>query len=325
MRFLLWLALPALGCAGTKPSTVGTAGAAAPVPELPYALVLGTAQDGGLPQIGCEEPRCAHARRDPARGRLVASLLIADPRSGKRFLIDATSDLAHQVERASGHPPTRRGTGPRPPLFDAIFLTHAHVGHYSGLLQLGKEAYGAERVPLHVSARMAAFLRANAPWSLLVEGGHVELFELEPGRSLALADDLLILPIAVPHRDELSDTLAFVVRGPGRSLLYVPDTDGWERWSTPIEELLAIVDRAYLDGTFFDAGEVPGRDLSQIPHPFVRASLERFGALPPEQRAKIRFLHLNHTNPACDPDSAASAAIRAAGMDVAAEGEIFGI
>jgi pyrroloquinoline quinone biosynthesis protein B len=289
----------------------------------PYALLLGTAQDGGLPQIGCERACCASARTDPGRRRRVVSLLLVDPRSGKRFLIDASPDLASQVEVARGHPPNRSAEGPRPALFDAIFLTHAHAGHYSGLLQLGKEVYGARDVPVHASERMGAFLRANAPWSALVDGRNVELLPLEPGRAVTLADDLSILPIAVPHRDELSDTLAFVVRGPRRALLYLPDTDGWERWTEPIEAWIERVDHAFLDGTFFDAGEVPGRDLSEIPHPFIRATLQRFASLPLEQRAKVRFVHLNHTNPACDPDSAERAAIRAAGMEVAGDGELF--
>ena len=313
MRFPCLALLLAPACAG--------AGVAAP--ENPYVLLLGTAQDGGLPQIGCDEPRCRAAREDPRRARLVTALLVVDPRSGRRFLIDATPDLARQVERARGHPPNRRAEGPRPPLFDAIFLTHAHSGHYAGLLQFGKEAYGASDVPLYASERMGAFLRENEPWGTLVRGGHVELLSLEPGREIALAADLSVLPLAVPHRDEWSDTLGFVVRGPERALLHIPDTDGWERWPTPIESWIGQVDRAYLDGTFFGDGEVPGRDLSKIPHPFIRASLDRFAALPLAERAKIRFLHLNHTNPAWDPESPERAAIRAAGMDVASEGELF--
>ena len=299
-----------------------TRGEAAPLGE-PYALVLGTAQDGGLPQIGCPDPCCAAARSDPARRRLVASLLLVDPRSGTRFLFDASPDLCEQVELARGQPGNRALPGARPPLFDGIFLTHAHMGHYAGLLQLGREAYGAGGLVLHASARMGEFLRSNAPWSALFDSGGARLETLEVKRPVSLGAGLSVTPIAVPHRQEFSDTLAFRIDGPQRSLLYAPDTDGWERWSPSIEELLAGVDLALLDGTFFDDGEVPGRDLATIPHPFVRASLERFSALPQSERAKIRFVHLNHTNPACDPDSAASTRIRAAGLAVAREGEIL--
>lgn len=312
LLFALLSLLPS--CAGTRPSAI---------PATPYVVVLGTAQDGGLPQIGCTEPRCRLAREDPARARMVASLLVVDPRSGKRFLIDATPDLARQVELARAHGAAAPGApGTRPPLFDGLFLTHAHMGHYAGLLALGKEAYGARGLATHASARMAAFLRENAPWSALVADGALALVTLEPGTPVALAADLEVLPFSVPHREEFSDTLGFLVRGPEHSVLYVPDADRWDGWESPPEAWIARADRAYLDGTFFDDGEVPGRDLSKIPHPFVRASLERFAALPAHERAKIRFVHLNHTNPACDAESRARRAIRALGMEVAAEGEL---
>ena len=307
-------ALAGLGCVA-MPDAAPPAG--------PYVLVLGTAQDGGLPQIGCRDELCVAARRDAARRRGVASLLVADPRDGRRFLVDASPDLPAQVERASGHPPTRVETGPRPPLFDAVFLTHAHIGHYLGLVHFGREVYGARDMPLHVSARMADFLADNGPWNLLVETGAVRIERFTPGRPIALAGDLSLTPLLVPHRDEYSDTVGFVVRGPRRALLYVPDIDKWERWGTRIEDVLAEVDVALLDGTFYDGDEVPGRDLAEIPHPFLVESLARFAALPSAERAKIHFTHLNHSNPATMPGSAAARAVRAAGMAIAQEGERF--
>ena len=66
---------------GTAPSAIQSI--AAPPP---YLLVLGTAQDGGIPQIAAHLPEDEAARRDASRRRLVASLLIADPASGKRWL-----------------------------------------------------------------------------------------------------------------------------------------------------------------------------------------------------------------------------------------------
>jgi pyrroloquinoline quinone biosynthesis protein B len=292
-------------------------------PSGPYALVLGTAQDGGLPQIGCESACCEAARRDPARRRLVTSLCVVDPRAGRRFLLDATPDLAEQVERCRGRPPGRALPGPRPPLFDAIFLTHAHLGHYLGLAWLGREAYGSQTTPVYASERMAAFLRANGPWSLLVSGGAIELRPLREGEPVRVTPEVSVTALTVPHRDELSDTLAFVVQGPRRALLYLPDIDKWERWERPIESLLSEVDVALVDGTFFDAAELPDRDLSEIPHPAITESLARFAALSAAERAKIVFTHLNHSNPAADPASDAARRVRAAGMRVAREGEVL--
>jgi len=290
-------------------------------PGNPYVLVLGTAQDGGLPQIGCRKECCEAARRDPERRRLVTSILVVDPRSGTRFLVDASPDLPEQIELAKRHPPARTAAGPRPPLVDGIFLTHAHIGHYLGLAHLGREVYGAKDTPLHASARMAAYLRENGPWSLLVETGAVRLEILEPDRPVELGEDLSIVPITVPHREEYSDTFGFVVRGPNRALLYVSDIDKWENWDRRVEDVLAGVDVALLDGTFFDEQEVPGRLMAEIPHPFIVESIERFSGLAPEERGKVLFTHMNHSNPAAVPESPEASAIRAAGMAVARDGQ----
>ena len=286
----------------------------------PFAVVLGTAQDGGIPQIGGRAPEDAAARRDPKRRRLVASLLIVDPVSGQRFLIDATPDLVPQTERADALAPQPMSLS-RPPLFDAIALTHAHIGHYAGLMHLGREAYGAQEQRVLASARMARFLETNGPWSLLVKLNHIRLERFEADKPVALNERVSITPIAVPHRDEFSDTHGFIVRGPKRSVLWLPDIDKWERWDRRIEDLIASVDIACLDGTFYDAGEVPGRAMSEIPHPLIAESLARFSALSESERRKIVFIHLNHTNPAATPGSEADGAITKSGARVAKEAE----
>ena len=293
---------------------------AAPPPG-PYLLVLGTAQDGGLPQLGCEAACCRAAREQPARERLVTSLLLVDPRSGRRWLFDASPDLARQLERARGHPPGRAALPGRPPPFEGVFLTHAHIGHYLGLAELGREAYGVRGQRVFASPRMGAFLAANGPWSLLVDDGAIELATLEPDVPVELADDLSVVPFRVPHRDEFSDTLGFVVRGPTRAVAYLPDIDKWQRWEVPLERWLEDLDLALVDGTFYGAGEVPGRDLAEIPHPFVVETLARLAHAPARLRARVVFTHLNHTNPLADPGSPAARAVAAAGLSVASEGQ----
>ena len=304
-------------------AAVATHLSAARTPAAPYVLILGTAQDGGLPQIGCEEPHCERARRHPSKGRMVSSLLICDPRSGKRWLIDASPDLPRQVELAEGHPSTRHPDGPRPPLFDGVFLTHAHVGHYAGLIHLGREAYGARNLPVFGTDRMRAFLEGNGPWSLLVDAGNIQLEVLRPDQAIELAPGLRITPFLVPHRDEFSDTVGFMIAGPSRTLMYLPDIDKWQQWSTSLEDALSRVDVALLDGTFFADGEVPGRAMSEIPHPFVSETLERLASASAAERAKVLFTHLNHGNPLADPRSRAASRVREAGMDVARDGQII--
>ncbi|MEM7310959.1 MAG: MBL fold metallo-hydrolase [Planctomycetota bacterium] len=323
---LLALFAALLGACGTPASPADEAYAAAASDEPPsgvYALVLGTAQDAGLPQVGCFDDCCRRVRRDPAEARLVTSVLIADERTGKRWLLDCTPDIEPQVARAQGHPASRRAPRGvrRPPLFDGVFLTHAHIGHYTGLLELGPEGYGSRALPVFGSESMQRYLTANDPWAFLVETGAVELRRLRPGERVELGEDLTLSAFPVPHRDELTDTLAFRVDGPARSLLYLPDIDKWERWSERIEDRIAEVDAALLDGAFFADGEIPGRSMADIPHPFIEESLARFAALPDAERAKVLFTHLNHTNPAADPTSAAAERVRAAGMAIAREGQ----
>jgi pyrroloquinoline quinone biosynthesis protein B len=303
----------ATGCAATSRS------------DAPYVLVLGTAQDGGLPQIGCDLACCTSARRDPSLARLTSSLLLVHPRTGQRWLFDAGPDLPEQVELASGMPPNRAlGTG-RPPLFEGIFLTHAHIGHVAGLLQLGREAYGAAAQPVYAGERMASFLGDNAPWSLAVDDGHLALRDLRPGHPVTLAEDLRVTPWRVPHRDEFSETFAFLIEGPNAALLYLPDIDKWERWERPLEDALDQADIALIDGSFYADGEIPGRTMADISHPFISETIARLASRRRPLRARVLFTHLNHTNPATRPDSAAAAAVRRAGLGIAFEGQRFGL
>jgi pyrroloquinoline quinone biosynthesis protein B len=280
------------------------------------AVVLGIAQDGGVPHIGCRQELCVAARRDPARRQRVASVGLVDA-DGSRFLIDATPDIASQIESLWGNdsPPDRQ----RP--VEGILLTHAHVGHYAGLMYLGREALGARRIPVYATPRMARFLRDNGPWSQLVSLGNIELREMTPGQELALSPRLRVTPLAVPHRDELSDTVGFRVRGPKRTLLYVPDIDKWERWDRRIEDEVKRADVALLDGTFYEAAEIPGRSQADIPHPLVGETASRLGAA---LRTRVRLLHLNHTNRLLwEPQLVEEPSLR--GLAVARDGETFGL
>jgi pyrroloquinoline quinone biosynthesis protein B len=291
--------------------------AARPVePPPPFAVVLGVAQDAGYPQAGCLKACCQPAWDDPGLRRHPASLGIIDPATGERWLIDATPDLPEQLRALDALVPARRGDAP-----DGVLLTHAHIGHYTGLVHLGREVMGAEAVPLWVMPRMAGFLRENGPWSQLVQADNVRLVELVEDTPVQLNARLRVTPLRVPHRDEYSETVGYRVEGPGGSLLWLPDIDKWERWPRSVEAVIASVDVAFVDGTFFDGDELPGRDMAEIPHPFIRESLTRFAALAPAERSKVRFIHLNHSNPALQKQSEARVAVEAAGLAVAEQGE----
>ena len=291
------------------------------VDDRPFCVVLGIAQDAGFPQAACDGECCAAAWGDPSRRRLVACLGIVDPASGERWMIDCTPDFREQLRLLDELAPTAT----KAPGLAGVLLTHAHIGHYAGLVQLGHEAIGAVGVPVHAMPRMAKLLRTSGPWSQLVSRRNIEIVPLFAGHVTRLNERLSVTPIPVPHRDELSETVAFRVEGPRRSVLYLPDIDKWERWSTRIENLVADVDVAYLDATFHADGEVVGRSMADIPHPFIVESLRRFAPLPEKEREKVRFIHLNHTNPALDRRSAAASAVIDAGHDIARQGERVGL
>lgn len=278
--------------------------------------MLGTAQDGGHPQAGTP-PGAAWA---PERRRFATSVAVVDPASGERWLFEATPDLRDQLHELDRIAPSSGVPG-----LAGIFLTHAHVGHYAGLIQLGREIIGADAVPVFAMPRMELFLTSNGPWDQLVRLGNIEIRGMQEGRRVRLNDRLAVTPIQVPHRDEYSETVAFRIEGPGRTILFLPDIDKWERWEaqgTRIEDLVRDVDIAYLDGTFFRDGEVPGRSMDEIPHPFIVETMERFRGMDPAVRGQIRFIHLNRTNPALFPGSDARRLIEGEGFRVAGRLEI---
>jgi len=291
-----------------------------PMPSTPYVLVLGVAQDGGVPQPGCTRP-CCSARRDPADRRCVACVAIVEPATDTRWIVDATPDFREQLARLDAVAPPADGAAA--PGLAGILLTHAHVGHYTGLIHVGHEVMGARGVPVWAMPRMWQFLSSNGPWDQLVRYGNIELRPLADGEPVALSAAVTITPLRVPHREEYSEAVGFRIDGPDRSVLYIPDIDKWDRWDRSIEALVASVDVALLDGTFFDGSELPGRDMAAIPHPFIVESLARFSMLPAEQRDRIHFIHLNHTNPALEPGGDAARTVEEAGLHVARELAVF--
>lgn len=284
--------------------------AAAPPPA--YTVVLGIAQDGGLPQAGCRKSCCTSGRRAN-----VASLALVDPASRRWWLFDATPDFRAQLAHMAKEAPGCSLAG--------VFLTHAHMGHYTGLAHLGREAMGAHSVPVFAMPRMRGFLASNGPWDQLVRLKNIELVPLAADSSASLGDSLRVTPFLVPHRDEYSETVGFRIAGPRDAVVFLPDIDKWGRWDRRIEDVIAGADAAYLDATFFDAAELPGRNMNEIPHPFVVETLDRFAPLPAVTRARVRFIHLNHTNRALVPGSAERRRIERAGMRVASEGERVGL
>jgi len=256
----------------------------------------------------------------------VASLAIHVPKTGRVYLVDATPDLPAQIEAIHGFRAHPEGKVDRAPV-DGVLLTHAHIGHYLGLAHFGFESLNTRDIPVWVSPRMAAYLRANGPWSQLVRLGNIALREIQPGQPFPLEEGITVEAFPVPHRDEYSDTMAFLIRGPKQTLLYVPDTDSWAAWPKPLLEVLREekVDVALLDATFYSPDELPDRDVTKIRHPLITQSMDLLEPLVKAGKLRVFFTHLNHSNPALDPDGPARRAIEARGFRVLEDGEAFGL
>ncbi len=275
-------------------------------------LVLGTVQDAGSPQLGCTKACCRKLYQNPDPTRRVVSLGLIDRAATKSYLIEATPDITQQINMMHGI------AGPEfEALPSGIFLTHAHIGHYTGLMYLGKEAVSAKQISVYAMPRMKEFLEKNGPWNALVTNKNIVLNPLQDSTRLILGPQLRILPFLVPHRDEYSETVGYTIEGPKKKALFIPDIDKWYKWDASIIQAIKGVDYAFLDAGFYDESEITHRDISEIPHPFVVESMKLFKDLPASEKAKIYFIHLNHTNPLLDKSSAASQKVLAAGFNIA--------
>lgn len=194
------------------------------------------------------------------------------------------------------------------------------MGHYAGLLQLGREAMGAKGMPVYVMPRMKEFLETNAPWSQLVALGNIKLILMEQDTPIQLTPNLRVIPLKVPHRDEFSETLGFRIETSEKSLLFIPDIDKWPLWERDIRAEVVRVDVALLDATFYQEGELPNRNMSEIPHPFVAETITLFSPLPAAERQKVKFIHFNHTNPLI-LEGPERDEVKKLGFELATEGE----
>ena len=281
-------------------------------------IVLGIAQDAGFPQAGCEKENCKLYWEGKEEKRNATSLGLIDHSSGKYWLFEATPDFKfqlrqiQQIARSSENP-------------SGIFLTHAHIGHYTGLMHVGHEVMGASGIPVYTMPRMKNYLETNGPWKQLVDYENIALLQIKADSVVQLSESIKVTPFLVPHRDEYSETVGYKIETENKSLLFIPDINKWGIWERSIIEEIFKVDYAFLDATFFADGELPNRDMSKIPHPFVTETMDLLQSLPSAERAKVHFIHINHTNPLLDPKSAATRQVEERGFAVARTGQRMGL
>ncbi|MFC4802280.1 MBL fold metallo-hydrolase [Neobacillus sp. GCM10023253] len=279
--------------------------------------VIGTAQDAGLPHPNCFCKNCSEAIRNPQFRRLAASLAIVEANEQTWHLIDASPDLKEQMARL------QMKYDLQTKLMDHIFLTHAHLGHYPGLLFLGREAIGAKGIPVMAGSKMKYLLEEQAPWSQLTKLGNISVQELQDSQDIQVSPCVTVTPVEVPHRNEFSETFAFWIKGPNKKVLYVPDIDRWHEWDHDIRSVCEEADICLLDGTFHSEKDLEniGRDYREIPHPLMTETMDLLQDL--TKTTEIYFTHLNHSNPAIDSEQEIRSQIEANGFHIAEEGMEF--
>ena len=256
-----------------------------------YLTVLGIAQDAGYPHIGCQKECCANFYNGNYKKQKVVSLGLVDIENKQKWLFEATPDMATQLADLEQHH-LKTNT-----LINGIFLTHAHIGHYAGLMYFGREALGKKGTPIFAMPKMKTFLTENGPWNQLVALENIVFNNLQNDTTIVLNTKLKVTPFLVPHRDEFSETVGYKIEGKNKTALFIPDINKWRKWNKNIVEEVQKVDYAFLDATFFKEGEI-NRPMSEIPHPFIEETIYLFKDEAIATKNKVIFIHFNHTNPA---------------------------
>ena len=273
-----------------------------------YTLkILGVVQDGGMPHLGNNKTCCENIKQD----KYVTSLMLMNNENNESFLFDASPDINKQLNFM--------GDRIKKDL-KGIFLTHAHIGHYTGLMYFGREALNSKLVNVYAMPRMKKFLEENGPWSQLVSLQNISIIELSNESKISIDSNVIVQPVEVPHRAEFSETVGYKIYGPNKTALFIPDIDKWYLWEKSIVDEIKQVDYAIIDATFYDSKEVNYRDISEIPHPFVTESMDLFDSIDIKEKNKIYFIHLNHTNPLINKESDQYKLVRSKGYNVAEEG-----
>ena len=145
-------------------------------------------------------------------------------------------------------------------------------------------------------------------------------YSIDGDSIIKLTDKISVTPILVPHRDEFSETVGYSIRTGNKSALFIPDIDKWQKWDRDIKQLVRQYDHLFLDGTFYKDDELPGRNMNEVPHPFIQESADLFSGFSVAEKQKICFIHYNHTNPLIDQSSKQSKEVKSTGFNIAEEG-----
>ena len=273
-----------------------------------FIYILGNVQDAGLPHIGCQHKFCKE-KFNEFEEYFTTSIAVVDPLERKYILFEATPDLPYQLNYLE------KEIFNEFLLPESIYITHAHIGHYTGLMYFGREALGAKNIMVKVLPKMGDFLKTNGPWNQLVDINNIQIQNLNFGLNTNELRNITVTPIQVPHRDEYSETAGFIIEGRNKKALFIPDIDKWEKWNKNLKQLVYEFDYLLLDSTFYDSNEI-NRDISEIPHPLVIETINLLDDLSREQKDKIYFIHMNHTNLMLNPSRELTKLVKDKGFNI---------
>ena len=274
--------------------------------------VLGIAQDGGYPHAGCNKLCCTSIWPKPELHRLPSSIAAIDLTQKQFYLFDITPNIKDQLYHLNQYNCQLAG----------IFITHAHIGHYLGLMDLGLEVMNTKNIPVYVMPRMKNFILNNQPMLQLVENNNIELIQINHNQNI-LFNNLSIVPFEVPHRNELSETVGFRLLINNNSIIFLPDIDDWNSWEVDLESLVMDNDLLFLDGTFYNKSEINSRDVSKIPHPEIMDTMARLSKLSKSYKKRVHFIHLNHTNDALRKTTSRYKNIIESGFSISEQNQTF--
>ena len=285
----------------------------------PYVIILGVAQDAGYPQIGCDKACCKRVIDNPSQKRMIVSFALVDPETHNWWLFEATPDITEQLQLFRKITKSQFNILPK-----AVFLTHGHIGHYTGLMYFGREAVNTNLLDVYAMPRMKDFLLNNGPWSQLCSLKNISLQKLSADSAINISKNLRVTPFIVPHRDEFSETVGFEIRYHDFKLIFIPDIDKWNKFDRNINDIIHQSSVALLDGTFYKDREIAGRTMNEIPHPFIQESIKQFSSLSINDKKKVYFIHFNHTNPLLNMTSKEFIELKKKGYGIAQQAQIIG-
>jgi pyrroloquinoline quinone biosynthesis protein B len=293
--------------------------------------VLGSAAGGGVPQWNCACQNCQAVRAGRAPRRTQSSLAVSA--DGARWLLlNCSPDIAAQIEAFSPlHPPAPRGTP-----IAGMLLTDANIDHIGGLAVL-RQRGGRDGFVVRSSATIREIATAQPAFAPFAASPH-RWIDVPLRQPIASSDDddlvgtvLAVTAIAVPgttpgyagRRRAPAAVVAYEIadRHTHESLLFAPV------FSSINDALAASIARAsvaFLDGSFYSDDELidtelldkHARTLGHQPVGGIGGTLDQLRYA----RTRIVFTHLNNSNPMLDPDSAACAALRKFGGELAYDG-----